>query len=186
MKNFIFVFLFLTCSIGLACPPEQLCKGDRLIDSAGETGSVEEVLEHGSLKVKFDRLENFYVREVRSVGKSVASYQNIHVGDRILDSSGEVGFVKEVFTTRKVSVIFDRYSALFIRGFNSIRKSVSSYQNIRVNDRIIDSSGEYGVVREIFQNGDAILDLDRNIKDKYSIQPIQNLRALSICEALFL
>lgn len=161
MKSLIVLASILATSIAMACPSDRMCSGDRMIDSSENVGRVLEVFSNGQARVDLDRYTGTYIRQVNTLGKGVGCFQHICVGDRIVDSSENVGTVKEVFDNGKARVDLDRYTGTYIRQVNTLGKGFSCIESVCVNDRMIDSSQKTGRILELFDNGKARVDFDR-------------------------
>lgn len=173
LKLGIFTSVLLMGSMALACGVDLICAGDRAMDSSGNIGTVQEVFSNGKATMTLDNYSGSYVRSTSTLGKGVRCYERICENDRIIDSSGNFGTAVEVFNNGKAKVSLDNYSGYYTRTISSLGKGQRSVDRLRQGDRVIDSSGNVGTVKEVFNNGKARVELD-SYSDTY-IRSIDSL-----------
>lgn len=173
MKSLILLVSFFASAVVMACPSGNLCKGDRIVDSSNNVGSVLDVFSNGKAQVSLDGYYNTYTRNVRELGKGVQCNQHICAGDRIVDSSNNVGKAVEVFDNGKAKVSLDGYYNYYIRNIQNLGKGYRCIENVCEGDRIIDSANNTGRVVELFDNGKAKVSLDGY--HNYYIRSFQSL-----------
>lgn len=162
MKTLITLASLLATSIAMACSSDQLCIGDRIIDSQSYVGTVLEVFSNGKTKISLDGGPySSYLRDTSSLGKGVKCHNNICVDDRIINGQGYSGKVLEVFNNGKARVYFDGSSySSSISNISELGKAFRCIENLCVNDRIVDSKNMTGTVLEIFDTGKVKVHLD--------------------------
>ncbi len=156
----LFLALALISTPAFACPGNQICAGDRIIDSDDLVGTALAVFSNGKAKVTLDGYSGTHVRELDSMGKGVPCLARLCVRNRIIDSDQLPGTVLELFTNGKAKVTLDGYSGDHIRDASSLGKGKSCVRNICVGSRIIDGDDLVGTVVEIFNNREAKVTLD--------------------------
>lgn len=95
----------------MACPDDQLCAGDRVIDSNNDIGSIVEVLKGGEVYIDWDKPS--YVNTTTSTDKlafAITCLGKLRNGYGIIDNNGAEGIVVEMFTNGKVHVDWNKAS----------------------------------------------------------------------------
>jgi len=99
---------------------ESVCSGDRIIDSSNNIGEVIEVFSNGKAKVLFDGSFSYSFRNTNNLGKGYRCIESVCSGDRIMDTSNNVGKIVEVFDNGKTKVLFDGSFSYSFRLFSSL------------------------------------------------------------------
>jgi hypothetical protein len=104
---------------GVRCN-QHICEGDRIVDSSNHVGKAVEVFDNGKSKVSLDSDFGYFIRSINDLGKGYRCIENLCEGDRIIDSSNNMGKAVEIFDNGKVKVSLDSDFGYFIRSFQSL------------------------------------------------------------------
>jgi hypothetical protein len=143
----------------------RFCCGDLVIDTSNDLGRVVEVFTNGQARVNYDHY-GVYPVSINKLSKATSCSAHICVGDRTMDTSNDVGTVKEVFDNGKAQVKYDKYG-LYIVEINKLGKGWRCIENACVGDRVMDTSNDTGSILELFDNGKARVNYDH-----YGVYPV--------------
>jgi preprotein translocase subunit YajC len=145
-----------------ACLQNEICVGDRVMESANRLANVLEVSEQGVAVLKLDDKMFAVNRAVSSLSKKIKCYQNICGGDRVLDGAEQIGTVTEVFDNGKAQVKFET-GASDIRIAITLGKSVECIEKVCVQQNIKGAGDNAGTILELFDSGKVLVKLDNSV-----------------------
>jgi translation initiation factor IF-1 len=134
--------------------------GSRIMDTNGNVGVVKEIFSNGKTIVELDDYSGTYIREASNLAVRVKCLDYVCPGVRAIDLRGNFGEVKETYSNGKVRMTLDNYSGLYIREARELGIGTKCVQNVCVSGRVIDARTNVGIVKEMFHNGKARVQLD--------------------------
>jgi preprotein translocase subunit YajC len=87
--------------------PQEICTGDRVINSSRQEGIVTEVFDDG--KVTFEYLEKnmFWKEQIKGLSKEVQSLEGLKVGDEVRNHYGFKAEIVKMYANGKTICIYD-------------------------------------------------------------------------------
>lgn len=161
MIKLLTLALVFSSMSSFASNPSDICANDRIIDSSGDAGRVIEVFSNGKAKIKFDAFTGFYTKSLSGLGKGVKCHAGFCASNRVIDTSGDAGTIIEVFNNGTAKVKFDAFTGKYTKNLRGLGRGYECVGNACAGDRVIDSNGNTGTIKEVFNNGTAKVKLDR-------------------------
>lgn len=133
--------------------------------SSDYVGTVQEIFRSGKATVRFKGYSGTSVVHVTKLGRALNCHSDLCAGERVIFDGSEkyVGTVRAVYSNGRAQIKFDGYSDTSFIGISRLAKGVSSKSGLRLDDRVLLSTGtdDYvGKVMEIFSDGTTKIKFD--------------------------